>query len=425
MKRREFTKLLGMAGLSTVAPWPTNVASAAEPYSGPFYISLAAIGGWDVTSFCDPKANQPGERDINSWASSGDIQQIGNISYAPVAKNQEFFERFYQDMLVINGLDTQTNSHDDGRRHTWSGRLGFGYPSFGAIASSVLAPDLALSLVHANGYSETAGITRFSRLQNPDLINNLINDSIVKSGNTVFGLYEQSELDLIAQYQDARLGRLMASNQLLPRQQQGLNNLYLANASRGELDTFAALLPDEFEEDNHFQAAQLALLAYQSGLCISAQLGFNGFDTHQNHDDNHFDELEKLTDLVAFIYDTAEAAGFADKIVLTMSSDFGRTPYYNAGGGKDHWPIGSAILIQQGASWGNRIVGATNEMHQAYNINPSSLQLDDSSAGVRIEPKHLQQAVRQLARVDQSSIAQMFPLNAEDIDFFNPSLQTG
>ena len=220
-----------MAGLGAVASWPTIDLNAAEPYSGLFYISLAAIGGWDVTSFCDPKVNQSGERNINNWANSSEIQQIGNIAYAPVAKNQEFFERFYQDMLVINGLDTQTNSHDDGVRHTWSGRMGFGYPSFGAIASRVLAPDLALSLVHAKGYSETAGITRFSRLQNPDLISNLVNDASVESGNTVFGLYEQSELDLITQYQDARLSRLMGSNQLLPRQQQGMNNLYLANAS--------------------------------------------------------------------------------------------------------------------------------------------------------------------------------------------------
>ncbi|NKB33678.1 MAG: DUF1501 domain-containing protein [Pseudomonadales bacterium] len=424
MKRREFTKLLSMAGLGAAVPFPFQFATAAEPYTGPFYISLAAIGGWDVTSFCDPKTNQTGQRAINTWADSSEIQQIGNISYAPVANNQAFFERFYQDMLVINGIDTQTNSHDDGRRHTWSGRIGFGYPSFGAIASSVIAPDLPLSLVHANGYSETAGIARFSRLQNPDLISNLVNDSSVQVGETTYDLYEAGEIDLIEQYQNERLDRLMASNALLPRQEKGMNNLYLANATRDDLDAFADLLPATFEEDNDFRAAELALLAYQSGLCVAAQLGFNGFDTHQTHDDDHFEPLSKLTDLVAFIFDTAEAAGFADRIVLTLGSDFGRTPYYNAGGGKDHWPIGSAIFIQQGATWGNRVVGATDEGHNAHSINPATLAVDDSVNGVRLEPKHLQQAMRQLGGVDQSTIAQLFPLNAEDVDFFNSSLQT-
>jgi len=425
MKRREFTKLLGLAGLGVVAPWSGFDARAAEPYAGPFYISLAAIGGWDVTSFCDPKSNQAGERDINTWANTSEIQQVGNIAYAPVGGNKEFFERFYQDMLVVNGIDTQTNSHDDGRRHTWSGRLGFGYPSFGAIVSSVLAPELPLSLVHASGYSETAGIARFSRLQNPDLIRNLVNDNEVTAGTVTYGLFEQSEIDLLNKYQDARLQRLLSSKQLLPRQEAGMNNLVLANATRGDLQTFAELLPDSFEEDYDFRSAQLALLAYQSGLCVSAQLGFNGFDTHQNHDTIQVTSLQKLTDLVAFIYDTAEASGFADRVVLTLSSDFGRTPYYNAGGGKDHWPIGSAIMIKPGAVWGNRVIGATDEVHNALNINPTTLQVDNSSAGLRIEPKHLQQAMRELGGVSQSSIAQAFPLNAENIDFFNPSIQTG
>ena len=413
-----------MAGLGTVAPLPLSIAAAAEPYTGPFYINLAAIGGWDVTSFCDPKSNVVGERTINSWADTASIQQIGNIAYAPVADNQNFFERFYQDMLVINGIDTQTNSHDDGRRHTWSGRLGFGYPSFGAIASSVIAPDLPLSLVHDSGYNETAGIARFSRLQNPDVIRNLVNDSSVGEGEELYQLFDQNELDIITQFQEARLARQLSSDQLLPRQINNMNALTLANSTRDELQLFADLLPSEFESDDDFRAAQLALLAYQSGLSVSCQLGFNGFDTHQDHDENHFGFMQKLTDLVAFLFDTAEAGGFADRLVVTMASDFGRTPYYNGGGGKDHWPIGSAIFIQQGAAWGNRVVGATDDLHNALKINPGTLQLDNSVAGINLEPKHLQQAIRQLAGVDQSAAALQFPLFAEDVDFFNPAIQT-
>jgi hypothetical protein len=424
MNRREFTKFLGMAGLSASAPLPLGIATAAEPYSGPFYINLAAIGGWDVTSFCDPKSNIASERTINNWADSASIEQVGNIAYAPVANNKAFFERFYQDMLVINGIDTQTNSHDDGRRHTWSGRLGFGYPSFGAIASNAIGPELPLSLVHAAGYNETAGIARFSRLQDPDVIRNLVNDSIVQDGDISYGLFEDSELDLITQYQDSRLARLQSSNQLLPRQIDGLNSLQLANATRGDLKLFADLLPNSFAGGRTNRAAQLALIAYQSGLCVSCQLGLSGFDTHQDHDADHFNFMEELTDLVTYIFDTAEEGGFADKIVITLGSDFGRTPYYNPGGGKDHWPIGSAMFIQQGAAWGNRVVGATDELHNALKINPSTLQVDSSSAGVGLEPKHLQQAIRELAGVDQSVAALQFPLNAEDIDFFNPSKQT-
>ena len=419
MTRREFGRLLGLAGMGALAPLSTlgsSAAVAAAPYTGPFYISLAAVGGWDVTSFCDPKTNVLGERSINSWADSAEIEQVGNIRYAPVAKNREFFERFYQDMLVINGIDSQTNSHDDGQRHTWSGRLSFGYPSFGALMSASLGPELALSLVHDSGYSETAGITRFSRLQNPEVIRNLVYDAEISADSQTFGLVDSTELSMIEQAHAERLQRQLAQQGLLPRQRQGLNNLQLANDSRGGLATFGDLLPSEFEQDSDFRAAELALLAYQSGLCISAQLGFNGFDTHQNHDEDHPLELEKLTDLISFIFDKAEEAGFADRIVMTVGSDFGRTPYYNSGGGKDHWPIGSALFIQQGASWGNRVVGATDEGHNALNIDPMSLAEDPK--GLRLEPKHIQQAMRELGGIASNSFSGLFPLYAESVNFF-------
>ena len=127
---------------------------------------------------------------------------------------------------------------------------------------------------------------------------------------------------------------------------------------------------------------------------------------------------------MTYIFDKAELGGYANKVVITVGSDFGRTPYYNTGGGKDHWPIGSALLIQKGATWGNRVVGATDGVHNALKINPTTLKVDSSSAGIKLEPKHLQQAIRQLAGVDKSAAALEFPLNAEAVDFFNPAKQT-
>lgn len=60
---------------------------------------------------------------LKGFQEEGTATIIGTpLSFAidtAVANNRAFFERFYRDMLVINGIDTQTNSHDDGRRHTW------------------------------------------------------------------------------------------------------------------------------------------------------------------------------------------------------------------------------------------------------------------------------------------------------------------
>ena len=53
--------------------------------------------------------------------------QAGNIPYAPFANNTAFFEKYHSRMLVINGVDAQTNSHTVGIVHDWSGRTAEGY----------------------------------------------------------------------------------------------------------------------------------------------------------------------------------------------------------------------------------------------------------------------------------------------------------
>jgi hypothetical protein len=62
-------------------------------------------------------------------------------------------------------------------------------------------------------------------------------------------------------------------------------------------------------------------------------------------------------------------------------------------------------------------------LHNALPIDPVTLAVD-TQHGVILRPKHLQQAMRNLAGIDQGSVAQLFPLAAEDVDFFNPALRT-
>ena len=73
MDRRNFFKLMSVAGLAAVSPTvfaglrpgglkaPT-LPPLAETYSGQFWVFLNAGGGWDPTSLCDPKGSK-GEGD--------------------------------------------------------------------------------------------------------------------------------------------------------------------------------------------------------------------------------------------------------------------------------------------------------------------------------------------------------------------------
>jgi hypothetical protein len=427
MKRRDLIKLAAWGAIGSSLPLSFRTFAAGEGYDGPLYICLQVAGGWDVTSFCDPKMNVAGEEDINHWANSGEIQQAGNISYAPFAGNAAFFDKYYQDMLVINGVDAQTNSHSAGVTHTWSGRLSEGFPTLTALAASIHGADLPMGFVSAGGYQETANLVRYTSISDPDGLKGLINGNVTAWNENKSYRY-QSDLDRIKAYQLERLLTLQESGSLTPRQRHGLETYYQARLSRDQLADFAAVLPTAdalqprvqvTQNDNSslLRQAQVALLGFQAGVSMAADLHVSGFDTHADHDEDHEPMLQHLTEAIDYLWTQAEVLGIADRLTVFIGSDFGRTPSYNSAGGKDHWPIGSAIFMQKNAAWGNRVVGQTDDFHFAVDLDEDSLQ--PSAGGRHILPGDVQLAMRVVAGIENHATTLQFPINTGAyLDFF-------
>ena len=123
MDRRDFLKLSAAMGISLTSPLVGRSANAQTPFSGPFLVTIQAEGGWDPTMLCDPKGQQ-GANDpspINNLFEESQIENAGNIHYAPIGNNQSFFQKFYDRLYVLNGIQTGTNNHDTGQMLAWSG----------------------------------------------------------------------------------------------------------------------------------------------------------------------------------------------------------------------------------------------------------------------------------------------------------------
>ena len=164
--------------------------------------------------------------------------------------------------------------------------------------------------------------------------------------------------------------------------------------------------------------AQLTVLAFETGVAVSADLWLGGFDTHSKHDLDQAWLLGNLTESVDYLWDYAEEHGVADRMVVVMGSDFGRTNFYNSQEGKDHWPIGSFVIMEKNQPWTNRVVGETDDLHFARRINPTTLQRDDAN-GTIIYPKHVHKALRRYLGIETTPGAQRFPFNStEDFAFF-------
>ena len=426
MRRR--TVLKGMLAAGTVAGFRLPLVHAAD-HRGKLFVFVQADGGWDPTSLCDPKANTPGEPVINHWAKDDEVRQAGSIPYAPFARNEAFFEKYHARMLVINGVDAQTNSHTVGVVHNWSGRNSEGYPTTTALLAAHYAPDLPIPYLSFGGFSATAGVTRFTRIDNADLLRTIAAPALTTGEPYWDSYFSEADWAALRSAREATAERLVSAPDLLPGEVRHREFFRSAFATEG-LKAYADAIPpeDELEEweegpeglfgSSLRRQAQLTVLAFKTGVAVSADLWLGGFDTHANHDPLHEWLFGNLTDSVDYLWEYAEEHGVADRMVVVIGSDFGRTNFYNAQDGKDHWPIGSFIVMEKNQPWTGRAVGETDGLHFAYRIDPRTLRRDDRN-GTIIYPKHVHKALRRYFGIEHTDGAQRFPFNnTEDFAFF-------
>ena len=403
----------------------------ASNYRGKLFVFVQADGGWDPTVFCDPKANTPGEPIINHWAESGEAQTAGNIAFAPFADNRSFFEKYHRRMLVINGVDYQTNSHTVGVTHGWSGRSARGFPTLTALLAAHFAPDVAVPYLTFGGFADTGGVARYTRMQNPTALRNIAKPAESRRPNAQPFIDAASWRELHKAAQDRAEWLKRTGN---PMPGDALNREYFAASlnSVSGLAAFADAVPSNgLEETEQFPGgnnvtfwstlrrdAQLAVLAFRTGVAVSADLWLGGFDTHDNNDPEQAALLTNLTRAVDYLWDYAEEQGIADRLVVMLGSDFGRTNFYNADDGKDHWPIGSYVIMEKNQPWTNRVVAASDDLHFALPVNPRTLERDDPN-GIIIHPKHVHKALRRYLGIENSPGARRFPFaDTEDFAFF-------
>jgi uncharacterized protein (DUF1501 family) len=418
MNRREFLKLAGVAGLGVTAPvsfFQDAKAQEDAPYNGPLFLLVDASGGWDPTSFCDPKgrANEMTENPMNRYF-TGDIHTVGPFKVAPFEQIRNFFDTHHRNLLVINGIDMATNGHDAGSRHCWSGNLAEGYPSLGAMIAGYHAQGKPMAYITNGGYDLTHGVVSRTRVGDVGALERIAfpNDVAFSSDKFV----TESTFERVQATQSARLQALQDKTHI-PHNHHSMTAMHLSRSSQNELQRLKEYLP-ELANGGLQRQAQLAIAAYRAGLCVSANLATGGFDTHGNHDDSHIPRLNTLFNGINFIWQEAERQNIADKIVVVVGSDFGRTPGYNASNGKDHWSVSSMLFMGAGIT-GGRLIGETTERHALKLVDPATLRVTDQG-GIRITPAHIHRQLRKLAGLPaESRLNGTFPLRTpEDLNLF-------
>lgn len=427
MKRRSF--LNGLAGFTLAHALPMTLASHAQGAGvGRFLVTVSATGGWDPTSLMDPKGNArraDGLGPVNNYATSA-IGSAGNLIYAAYPDGVEppprsspghldtFFAAHHKRLLVINGIDTQTNGHDSGMRFVWSGRLEEGYPAVAALAAAPHASQ-PMAFISNGGYDYTASLvapvrtavaSTFSALAYP---NSQYPDV---AANRSQGYHSAGAYDAVQAARASRLARLQAT-QTLPARAAQMQQLANVRGGEVQLEALLGRLPVTVSPGLKGQA-EIAAAAFASGVAVSAGLSLGGFDTHGNHDTDQIEALTELLEGIDHLWAQIELHGLQDKVTVLIGSDFGRTPFYNDGAGKDHWNVTSIMVMGAGIR-GNRVIGETDRNFEALKLSPSTLE--PHSGGLIVTPKHIHRALRSALGVS-TTLDRQFPINVEELPLF-------
>lgn len=418
--RRDFLKLCGLAGLGlafpiSLQPRPTRAAEKDdEPYPGPYYVVFNASGGWDTTYLMDPK----GVNEINRLYANGDILTSGAHQYAPNRKhaeggmcNEDFYAEFGKQLLTLNGLDYAVNNHSPGARYMATGKLdSLAYPTFAALVAACRGTNCPLAFLTFGNYSATGNLVAMSRVPYLPSLQKIASADAVE-GNERAPYHDPFALDRIEQALRDHHEAAQAAPRL-PRAQRGENMLYAAQVSSKALQRVVQYIPKTSPRERLSQQAEIALASFKAGVCVSANLDIGQFDSHANNDRDQMKLIPEFLAGIAYLLRRAEDLKIRDQIVVIIQSEMGRTPNYNAGNGKDHWSIGSAMFLGRGIQ-GNRVIGATDEKQFAVPLDPKSLKAD-AAQGLRVRPEHVHEALRELAGIAEHPLSQKFPLGLGD-----------
>lgn len=427
--RRQFLKYLTSSGLAMTLPLSLSHAQSVAPNR--FWVTVNAGGGWDPTSFLDPKGDRlrlDGRGPVNNYSAAA-ITTAGNIPFPssypedidqPDANSPghyaNFFPKHAEHLLVLNGIDTQTNNHDAGSRYVWSGKIESGYPSFAALAAAATAPSEPLAYISNGGYDNTASLVAPARIGEGDVFQQLAFPNASRPSRDPEEHYEYFDPSIYMEIERARsdrLSRLMGSSSL-PLQRRQLNELMVARTGDNNLNRLVSLLPERVSSGLEGQA-EVAVAAFTSGVAVSANMHMGGFDTHGNHDQNQTRRLNELLEGVDHLWDQIVLNNLQDRVTVLVGSDFGRTPFYNDNNGKDHWNVTSMMAMGAGIR-GNRVVGGTDDHVEALKINPQTLEIDAN--GVTLTPQHIHVALRQMAGIGFDLTGQ-FGISESYIDLFS------
>jgi hypothetical protein len=426
MDRREF--LLNTAKASgVVLPWcgllPLSNLANAQSSTGKLLVYYHCDGGWDHDSWSDPAIGAG----INNYTTQGlTVPRVGRMAIAPMGNagsNAAFLQRFNSQLIFVNGVNTQTNSHEDGSFCASTGRLEMGYAPICELHAAKYGPGYPAAWIARDDARATASTGLVTATPVPD--GNQLRAMVTpNSASATQDRMKQADYMKTVAARDARLQALKATGVSLPKESLITEQFLAGKEARARLEAVAALIPATFTQQ--FADIEVAAIAMQAGITAAAQITSGGFDVHGDVEDMNGPNgaLVRMSSRLTFLMDEAQRRGIADRLLVVVSAEFGRTLLNNSGG-KDHNNVGGSytIILPPGTGLGDRTVGYTGPRHEQRTINPTTGAPDPN--GIVLNPKHVHTAIHEYLGFTSSAPGGLGVPAAEKLKLFSATCQTG
>ena len=117
---------------------------------------------------------------------------------------------------------------------------------------------------------------------------------------------------------------------------------------------------DAYGETGFGKGALMARRLLQTGVPF-VELGFGGWDLHQNTHETLSTKLPELDKVVSTLMLDLKRLDMWDNTAIVMMGEFGRTPRINQNAGRDHWARSWSAFVSGGLVQGGRAIGSTSD----------------------------------------------------------------
>ncbi len=364
--------LAGAVASAVVAGlWPRR--SFASPGDLTF-VFVRVFGGWDTTRVFATVLDNPGV----DTEPEAEVAAVGGLSFVDHPDRpgvRSFFERWGEQSLILNGAIIPSVNHRICERMAYTGSQVETAPDIPTLLAHAQADRYGLPHVQVGGPAMPGSLAQsLVRIGGGGEIGSILDGSILSRSDLPVQSPDHAVTDLLDAH--ARTGAALRI-----ARGRGSADLRLARAIEdglakvGTMKELAGTV--RWDTGDTFQGkVDLALDLLSLGLsrCVTLAYESSTWDSHEGNDEkqmaNFIELFDGLADLMEGLASTPGPNGgsLADQTVVVVQSEMGRTPFTNAGKGKDHWQHTSALLVGPGLS-GGRVVGGFNELFYGEKVD--------------------------------------------------------